>query len=112
MVLSLALQADPWTDREVITESAFLALGVADIALTHYGLVRGASKMGSSAEGNPLIGKHPSPGKLWGLGLTALASHAVISHFLPHTWRQIWISGGIAVEGTMVVGNVVFLVKF
>jgi hypothetical protein len=99
-MLLLLLAAAPWTAKDTQVQAAVVALGVVDIALTQVGL----SKMDAS-ERNPLLGKNPSPVKLWSLGLSGLAAHSVVAWMLPRGWREGWQAAGLTVEAVMVVSN-------
>jgi len=61
--------ADDWTAREKILGISYITLNVVDLGQTIYGLNRGCSEM------NPLLGKHPTPEKLYllkGISLGAM----------------------------------------
>lgn len=91
---------DPWTESDTRREALIGAVAVTDIALTHYLLTqRGIS------EQNPVLGRDPSPEKLWGLGLSAIAVHVLVARLLPRDLRDGWQAAGIAVELVVTTAN-------
>ena len=98
MLLALSLSSD-WTPDDTKLELAFVGLGAADIGLTI------ASPQ--YVEQNPILGAHPSTGRVLLFGTLGLAGHAAVAWALPQPWRRAWQCGGIAVEAVMVVNNLV-----
>jgi 4'-phosphopantetheinyl transferase EntD len=91
---------DDWTRTDSERQAVVVALGVVDIALTK----RGLDELGMM-ERNPILGRKPSPARLWTLGASGIVAHTALAVVLPRRWREGWQAAGIAVELTMCASN-------
>lgn len=97
-----------WTTLDYGLQGSFLALTFADWAVTS---TAAASHSRPFEETNPILGKHPTQGRLAAYFLGVSAGHTAISMVLPRPWRTVWqgVWIGIGVD-TMVIwgGSVSF----
>lgn len=56
-------------------------------------------------EYNPLIGPHPTVGRVNALFAVTTLAQVLIAQALPHAWRAPWIAAGVALELSMVAHN-------
>jgi hypothetical protein len=92
-----------WTATDFTLQASMASLQLLDLMQTQATLRLNSDRF----EGNPLLGQHPSPAKLWGLGSLAIVGHAAISCLLPSGWRKVWQSVGIIAETKTNVTNAV-----
>lgn len=90
---SSAHGAERWTERDTAVEVAFVAIVAIDYSQTRWTL-----NQPTGEEYNPLLGKHPSQGRLIAGCLASVGLHAAITHVLPREWRTVWQTISIAVE--------------
>lgn len=90
-----------WTQADSAREAAYLALHVVDWGQT----LDIADHPEKWHERNPVLGDHPSRGRVnvWFAGTALL--HPVISYVLPKPYREAWQYGTIGVEVWCVGGN-------
>ncbi len=93
-VLSAPARADEWSKTDIGLQAAATALMVVDWGQT----LKAASQTDKYCEMNPILGKHPSRGRVNTYFATAIIGHAAISHILPQDYRRIWQSVFIGVE--------------
>lgn len=92
---------DDWTMEERTTFAVSSVLLVADWAQTRQ-IVLNAD---SFHETNPVLGTHPSMGRVNAYFATALALNYVIGNSLPTGWRKAWFIGVQSVEANVVQHN-------
>lgn len=56
-------------------------------------------------ERNPILGSHPSDGKLAVYNVLAIASTVSLGALLPSRWRTAWLGGVAIVEVFAIAGN-------
>lgn len=101
MLSSQAQAFDEWDKTEIGMEIVYVGLHLVDWGQTldienHPGLY----------ETNPILGKHPSRGKINAMFFTGLVLQPIIAHALPHKWRKAWIGSGIMLEAGCVGNNI------
>ena len=91
-----------WTQADSAREAAYLALHVVDWGQT----LEIADNPGQYHERNPVLGDHPSRGRVnaWFAGTALL--HPVVSYLLPDDLRPYWQYGTIGLEMYCVGNNV------
>lgn len=92
--------AGDWTETDTAYQVAYTALLAMDCAQTRWG----ASHPSQFEEINPILGKHPSKGKINNVCVATGIGHFGISYVLPIGARRLWQSGGIIIEA-FAVGN-------
>ncbi len=90
-----------WTALDTAAQATVTALSVVDwmqtISFTRQ----------DYAEGNPILGKHPSRARVNTLVPLAIIGHAVVARLLPKPCRQAWQLAGIWIEADAVRSNYV-----
>jgi len=99
--LGAAQAADDWTVEERMTFTASSVLLVADWAQTRQ-IARNAQMY---RETNPIIGAHPSMGRVNAYFLSALLLNYAIGSSLDRGWRTAWFIGVQSVEASVVQRN-------
>ena len=92
---------DPWTKEQIALQSAATAFTVVDWGQT----LDIAKKPNEYIETNPVLGKHPSEGRVNTYFAIATLGQIAIAHILPDKWRKRWLGANIMVEGYFVQGN-------
>ena len=92
---------EDWTLGDTAWQSAYTTLLVLDCAQTRYG----ASHPEQFQEGNILLGKHPSKGRINTTCLSVAIGHYAISRWLPNDWRRFWQMGTSWIEAGVVMRN-------
>lgn len=106
LLISTPSFADPWTTEDSYREAAYLGLLAVDWAQT-----RSFLRDPKYYETNPLLGSHPSQGKIdAAVVLTGLA-HVYIARIIPEKYRAPFQYVSIGIEGGAVVHNFSFGVK-
>lgn len=90
-----------WTAADTGFQVAYTALLAADCAQTRYG----ASHPAKFQEANPMLGDHPSKGKINNACLIAGLGHFGISYILAPGARRLWQAGAIMIEVYTVANN-------
>jgi len=96
--------ADDWTREDTYRQSALTALLVVDWAQTRWIVkhprdpVQPDGTYQWRAEGNRLLGEHPSIGRVNGYFAASIIGHAAISYVLPRDWREAWQYVWIGIE--------------
>src|SRR6266702_1707358 len=93
--------AEPWSKADVGREIAFGALLAVDWAQTR----EIAAHPERYHERNPVIGEHPSSGRVDAYMLAAGALHLGIANLLSGDWRSAWQWGGIVIEAGAIGSN-------
>lgn len=115
-----------WTKEDTYRQTALAALLVTDWAQTRW-IVKnpqttmqpssatgrpGPMQITSRVEGNPILGEHPSIGKVNNYFAASLVGHAAIAYLLPPELRNVWQYGWLLLEADAVVHNRSAGVKF
>jgi hypothetical protein len=93
--------ADEWSMEERATFAVSSALLVADWAQTRQ-IARNAQMF---SETNPILGRHPSVGRVNAYFATALLLNYVIGRSLDSGWRSAWFVGVGSIEANVVQRN-------
>lgn len=96
-----------WTNADTARETAYTVLHIADWGQTRY-----IAKNPQFYEQNPLLGEHPSVGRVDTYFISGLIAHTAISYALPPKYRRIWQYIGIVMEGGVVAHNTSIGVRF
>lgn len=98
-LLSVAL-ASPFTADDWWREAAFAGLLVMDWQQTH-----DIGRHPGMYELNPLLGRHPSAGRIDRYFAASLAAHAVIAYALPAPQRRMFQNATVVAEAVVVGRN-------
>ncbi len=90
----LKLPAD-WSQGDTYRQTAVTALLVMDWAQTRWSVI---NRPAEYAEANPVLGQHPSSGKLNNFTVLYIVGHAAISYALPAKYRAYWQYAWIGIE--------------
>lgn len=104
ILLFFPLQAnafDKWTKTDTGLQVTYGVLHIIDWGQT-LDIARNPDKF---YEMNPLLGKHPSIGKVNTYFIGTLIGHTAIAYILPSKYRRIWQIVWIGIEGKTVVNN-------
>jgi len=93
---SAAHADDDWTRQDTYRQAALTTLLVVDWAQTRY-IVKNPNEQ--DGESNPVLGSHPSTGRVNNYFAASIAAHAAISIILPptlrHGWQYVWIGAEV-----------------
>lgn len=111
-----AQAADPWRTEDTWREVGFAVV----LALDHQQTLTIARNPQEWYELNPLLGKHPSVGKVNNLFLLSAIAHPIVSYLLPTDkclgpicdWRSAFQWTSIVIEGGAVVHNISVGINF
>lgn len=98
--------ASDWTAGDTVRQGIFTALDVMDWAQTRYGSTHGFT------ESNPILGSHPSLGRINTVFAIGLVGNAAVSWVIPKEYRPYFQYGSIALEAYCVGHNARIGVKF
>ena len=90
-----------WTATDTAFQLAYTTLHVVDWGQT-LDIAKNPDKW---HETNPILGKHPSIGRVNTYFITTLIGHTFISYILPKNYRRIWQCVWIGIEGGYVAHN-------
>lgn len=102
-----------WTASDTVRQGALVGLQVVDWRQTrwfvkhpaYYDCTAARCEAGSYRERNPVLGAHPSVGKVNNLIGASIVGHALVSAALPRAWREGWQYTWIGAEAYSVGGN-------
>lgn len=109
-----AYAAEDWTREDTYRQIALTSLLVIDWAQSRWAIKKneetnycafGSHPCTLYQEDNPLLGQHPSIGKLNNLVGASIVGHAAITYILPRGWREGWQYVWIGVEAGAVYNN-------
>jgi len=100
LLVACPAHADEWTKEDTYREAAYLALHVADWGQT----LEVANHPDEYHETNPVLGSHPSRGRVNAYFIATGILHPVVSYVLPRPYRELWQYGTIGIE-IICVGN-------
>lgn len=118
LLLPSICMAEDWTREDTYRQTALTALIVADWAQTRWAIKQNGNhcsypeRCRPYEEVNPLLGKHPSMGKLNNLVGASVLGHIAIARILPREWREGWQYVWIGIETNAVYRNHQVGVKF
>jgi hypothetical protein len=95
----LKLPSD-WSRGDTYRQVSFTGLVVIDWAQTRWSVI---DRPEQYHEGNPILGKHPSAGRLAAYEVAVIVGHAAISYMLPAKYRAYWQYGWIGIETGVVL---------
>jgi len=90
-----------WSKEDIARQVAYLGLQLIDWNQSK-DIARHPEKY---YEGNPLLGKHPSQGRLNSYTIGTMIGHTALMHLLSPEWRKRAQTGSILFEGNVVLGN-------
>jgi len=93
-----AQAADKWTKAEIGLQTLSTSLQIIDWGQT----LDIADKPDQYSEINPIVGEHPSRGRVNTYFAVSVLSNILIAHLLPSTWRKVWLGSRIAVSGYLI----------
>jgi len=96
-----ACSPSPWTRSDTMRQTAVLGLMAVDY---HQTRVIASDPM-KWEEYNPILGRHPSGGKVDAYFLSLAVGHTAVAAVLPSKWRAYWQYFYIGAEGVCVVHN-------
>jgi hypothetical protein len=99
-----------WDTFDYTLQGGYLTLTLADWIMTSKAIDQNRTGW---YETNPIIGRHPSQGKLGAYSLACMAGHTAIALVLPKPWRTAWqaVWIGVGVD-TMVIWGGSFYFPF
>ena len=98
--LALPCKAEDWTREDSYRQAAIAVLQVVDWGQTRY-----IAKHPEFHEVNPLIGKHPSIGRVNNYFAISIPANAAISALIPSKYRTLWQTGRLMVQVSLVSYN-------
>lgn len=96
-----AIAHDEWTTSDTKRQAVYLTLHTIDWAQTRY-IAKNPDKW---RELNPLIGEHPSVGRVDGYFATGALLHTGIAYVLPEKWRKGFQYVTIGIEAGITARN-------
>jgi hypothetical protein len=93
--------AEDWTTADTLREVAWQVVNAADWGTT----LEIARHPNEYKEYNPLLGHHPSVGKVNTYFIAGAVAHFGVSYLLPKEWRPWWQYASIGISGACAVHN-------
>lgn len=93
---AVATAADPWTKQDVALEATYILLHALDWGQTRQ-IARAPDRYYEAL--NPLLGRHPSQGRVDAYFALSTIAHAGITHLLPAKYRPYWQGVTIGISG-------------
>jgi hypothetical protein len=100
LICAPAAAHDDWTNADTARQAAFFATSLVDLAQTRW-----IADHPSHCEYNPLLGRHPSSGRVGAYFAAAAAAHTLIAYSLPADWRHGFQYVTIGAELSVVTHN-------
>jgi hypothetical protein len=100
ILFSISAAADEWTEADTQRQIIFTALSIVDAQYT-----KDIKTRPDLEEKNPILGRHPSNGRINAYFSAVIIGHAVISYALPADLRSKWQQAGILIEIAADVNN-------
>lgn len=100
LTCATAQAADPWTDEQKAMGYALVVATVVDWAQTRY-----ISDHPIFHETNPILGKHPSIGRVNNYFAASLLGGALVMDALPTEYRTMALKAGLVLEVLVVSNN-------
>jgi len=91
---SLCQAADPWETTDYALAGAAVAALAVDWGQTRH-IAKNPQRF---AETNPILGASPSVGKVDAYFVGAMVGTVALAHVLPSDWRQLFLTGVLALE--------------
>jgi len=101
LALAPSLAADEWTPADTAREATYLVLHVIDWGQT----LDIVGQEDRYHEINPILGEHPSRGRVNLYMATTPIVHGALAYALPRAWREGWQYVTIGIEGNLVYHN-------
>jgi len=92
--------AGDWTTVDTVWQSAYTLALIGDCAQSRDAANYYPYKY---METNPVLGEHPSKGRIDNVCLATAIGHLGISYLLPAPWRRVWQVGTTVVEVGVVI---------
>ena|SRR3990167_11441589 len=99
MIIILFCLFCSWSNADSIREITYISLHVTDWMQTRQGISGGMKEL------NPILGEHPSMGKIDTIVGLSLMGHILISGLLPKPYRTIFQYITIGIESGAVIHN-------
>ena len=101
LILLLLSGCSTWSRQDIALEATYIGLSVVDMGQT----IDIAKRPTEYYEVNPILGEHPSPGRVKSFFVFTRVLHVIVVDLLPPKWRP-WFQGmGIVEEGYWVWNN-------
>lgn len=101
LLSSATFAADPWSDGDIAREVAWQALHLID-----WGQTRSIAKNPDQyRELNPILGEHPSIGRVNTYMAASAIAHIIVSDYLSGDWRTAWQWVTIGITASAVHNN-------
>ena len=100
LLLLTGCATDPWSKQDIALEAAYMLVTAADLNQTlqikdHPGMI----------ETNPLMGEHPTDGRIYSHFATCAVLHVLVVDLLPSKYRGMFQMLGIGFESSVVYHN-------
>ena len=102
LIPAVATAADPWSRRDVALQATYFLFHALDWGQTRQ-IARAPDRYWEAC--NPLLGSHPSQGRVDAYFTLSTLAHAGITHLLPSRYRPYWQGITIGVSGYCVGRN-------
>jgi hypothetical protein len=101
MLIPMSVNASDWTKTDTAVQLGYTALHVMDWGQT----ISIAKDKVKWYETNPILGRHPSQGRVNLYFASTLIGQAAIAYILPKEWRRTWQIAWIGIEASYVYKN-------
>lgn len=101
MLIAGCAHFDPWTKEQIVIQGVVTGLNVIDWGQT----LDIAGKPDKYCEINPIIGEHPSKGRVNCYFATSIIVKILITYVIPSKYRKYWLGCNIAMSGYLVHKN-------
>lgn len=91
---------DPWSKPDIAREALYIGVSVVDMGQT-----LDIKNHPELRETNPLLGDHPSDGRIKTFFVTTRVLHIMAVHWMPAEWRATFQGIGIGYQFATVVSN-------
>lgn len=98
---SFSIAGERWDTTDKILLGTTMATAVLDYGQTMH-IARNPQ---DHYEYNPILGRHPSPGRVVGSFLIGAAVKVIIAELLPPKYRKVWLAGLTLASGSVVMMN-------
>jgi hypothetical protein len=95
--------AAEWTEADSVRESTYLALHLIDWGQTRNIVHRESEDYYEKV--NPILGRHPSIGRVNTYMTVSAVTHVGIAYFLPRQWRDVFQYTTMGYKAGLVIGN-------
>ena len=100
LLLLTGCATDPWSKADIQREAAYMAVTVVDLGQT-----MDIKNHPELKEMNPILGEHPSDGRIKTHFAVSSLIHVLMVHYLPASWRPAFQYLGIGWEAALAGNN-------